>query len=87
LYEGIKKIDKLSCIKPKGAFYLFVNITKTGLTSDEFAVRLLKEAKVGVIPGSGFGEEGEGYIRISYVVSEADIVKGLERIKKFVESL
>jgi aminotransferase len=87
LYEGIKKIDKLSCIKPKGAFYLFVNITKTGLTSDEFAVRLLKEAKVGVIPGSGFGEEGEGYIRISYVVSETDIVKGLERINNFVAKL
>ena len=55
LFEGIKNIDKLSCIKPKGAFYLFVNITKTGLTSDEFAVRLLKEAKVGVIPDPASG--------------------------------
>jgi len=87
LFEGINKIDKLSCVKPKGAFYLFVNITKTGLSSDEFAVRLLREAKVGVVPGSGFGEEGEGYVRMSYVVSEADVAKGLERIKAFVESL
>lgn len=85
--EGINNIDGLSCVKPKGAFYLFVNIKKTGLTSDEFAVRLLKEAKVGVIPGSGFGEEGEGYVRISYVVSEDDIREGLKRIEGFVRSL
>jgi len=87
LYDGISKIDKLSCNIPQGAFYLFINITKTGLTSDEFAVRLLKEGKVGLIPGSGFGEEGEGYVRISYVVSEEDIIKGTDRIKKFVDSL
>lgn len=85
--EGINNIDGLSCVKPKGAFYLFVNIKKTGLTSDEFAVRLLKEAKVGVIPGSGFGDEGEGYVRISYVVSEDDIREGLKRIEGFVRSL
>lgn len=87
LYERISKIDKLSCGIPQGAFYLFINITKTGLSSDEFAIRLLKEQKVGLIPGSGFGEEGEGYVRISYVVSEKDIIKGTDRIKKFVESL
>lgn len=87
LYEKISKIDKLSCNIPQGAFYLFVNITETGLTSDEFAVRLLQEGKVGLIPGSGFGEEGEGYVRISYVVSEEDIIKGTDRIKKFVDSL
>ena len=85
--EGINNIDGLSCVKPKGAFYLFVNIKKTGLTSDEFAVRLLREAKVGVIPGSGFGDEGEGYVRISYVVSEDDIREGLKRIEGFVRSL
>lgn len=85
--EGINNIDGLSCVKPKGAFYLFVNIKKTGLTSDEFAVRLLQEAKVGVIPGSGFGDEGEGYVRISYVVSEDDIREGLKRIEGFVRSL
>lgn len=85
--EGINNIEGLSCVKPKGAFYLFVNIKKTGLTSDEFAVRLLREAKVGVIPGSGFGDEGEGYVRISYVVSEDDIREGLKRIEGFVRSL
>lgn len=85
--EGINEIDGLSCVKPKGAFYLFVNIKKTGLTSEAFAVRLLKEAKVGLIPGSGFGEEGEGYVRISYVVSEEDIREGLRRIEKFMKSL
>lgn len=85
--EGINNIEGLSCVKPNGAFYLFVNIKKTGLTSDEFAVRLLREAKVGVIPGSGFGDEGEGYVRISYVVSEDDIREGLKRIEGFVRSL
>lgn len=85
--EGINKIHGLSCMKPKGAFYLFVNIKQTGLTSEEFAVRLLQEAKVGLIPGSGFGEEGEGYVRISYVVSEEDIREGLKRIERFMSSL
>lgn len=85
--EGIQRIDKLSCIKPKGAFYLFVNIKETGLTSEEFAVRLLNEGKVAVIPGDGFGIEGEGYVRISYVTTQEDIEEGLRRIERFIKSL
>ncbi|WP_461206662.1 pyridoxal phosphate-dependent aminotransferase [Clostridium sp. DL1XJH146] len=87
LIDEISKIDGLSCLKPKGAFYLFVNITKTGLSSEEFAMRLIKEAKVAVVPGDGFGKEGSGYIRLSYVTSEEKIIEGMRRLKIFVENL
>lgn len=87
IVEGINSIEKLSCIKPKGAFYAFPNITKTGMTSEEFAVELLKKTGVVVVPGSGFGEAGEGFIRISYATSEEKIKEGLKRIKNFVNGL
>lgn len=87
IVEGINSIEKLSCIKPKGAFYAFPNITKTGMTSEEFAVELLKKTGVVVVPGSGFGEAGEGFIRISYATSEEKIKEGLKRIKAFVDGL
>lgn len=87
IVEGINSIEKLSCIKPKGAFYAFPNITRTGLSSEEFAVELLKKTGVVTVPGSGFGEAGEGFIRISYATSEENIKEGLKRIKGFVEGL
>ncbi len=87
IVEGINGIEKLSCIKPKGAFYAFPNITKTGMSSEEFAVELLKKTGVVVVPGSGFGVAGEGFIRISYATSEEKIKEGLKRIKTFVEGL
>ncbi|HRU40876.1 MAG TPA: pyridoxal phosphate-dependent aminotransferase, partial [Candidatus Diapherotrites archaeon] len=80
IVEGINSIEKLSCIKPKGAFYAFPNITGTGMKSEEFAVELLKKTGVVVVPGSGFGEAGEGFIRISYATSEENIKEGLRRI-------
>lgn len=87
IVEGINSIEKLSCIKPKGAFYAFPNITGTGMKSEEFAVELLKKTGVVVVPGSGFGEAGEGFIRISYATSEENIKEGLKRIKAFVQGL
>jgi aminotransferase len=87
IVEGINSVEKLSCITPKGAFYAFPNITGTGMTSEEFAVELLKNTGVVVVPGSGFGEAGEGFIRISYATSEENIKEGLKRIKSFVEGL
>jgi aminotransferase len=87
IVEGINSVEKLSCITPKGAFYAFPNITGTGMTSEEFAVELLKNTGVVVVPGSGFGEAGEGFIRISYATSEENIKEGLKRIKAFVEGL
>ena len=87
LVDGLNDIDNICCIEPKGAFYAFPNISKTGLTSEEFAMKLLKEKQVIVVPGSGFGSGGEGFIRISYATSEENIRTGLKRIKEFVEAL
>lgn len=87
VYEKINKIDKLSCIKPKGAFYAFINIQKTGLSSKDFCTQLLKSQHVALVPGSGFGSGGEGYVRMSYATSEEKILRGIERIATFVSTL
>jgi aminotransferase len=74
----------LDCIEPKGAFYAFPSIKRTGMTSGDFAERLLTEEKVAVVPGSAFGQCGEGYIRCCYATSLADIEEALARMKRFV---
>jgi len=75
----------LSCFEPKGAFYAFPSIKRTGMTSEEFAERLLTEEKVAVVPGSAFGQCGEGYVRCCYATSLADIEEALSRMKRFVD--
>lgn len=85
IVDGINSISSLSCIKPKGAFYVFMNITKTGMTSDEFAIELLKNEGVVVVPGTGFGEAGQGFVRISYATSDENIKEGLRRMERFVQ--
>lgn len=87
IVEGINSIEGLSCINPKGAFYVFANIKKTGMSSEDFAVDLLKKTGVVVVPGSGFGEAGEGFVRISYATSEEKIIEGLKRMESFVKSI
>ena len=77
----------LSCFEPLGAFYVFPCIKGFGLTSDEFATRLLKEEKLAVVPGTAFGDCGEGYLRISYAYSVEQLKTALERLKNFVERL
>ena len=77
----------LPCFEPLGAFYAFPCIKEFGMTSDEFASRLLKEEKVAVVPGSAFGECGEGYLRISYAYSLEDLKKALDRMADFVKRL
>lgn len=84
MVQRINNIEKLSCITPQGAFYVFMNIKETGLTSDEFALRLLQERHVVVAPGDGFGSMGEGYVRLSYATSVENINEGFDRIEKFV---
>lgn len=74
----------LECHTPQGAFYAFPSIAATGLTSEQFAEQLLKEAKVAVVPGHVFGLGGEGFIRCSYATSVPKIVEALERISDFV---
>lgn len=81
LVKGINSINGLSCIKPNGAFYIFVNIKKTGMTSEDFANFLLDNADVAVLPGTNFGEFGEGYIRLCYAKNKQNIEKAIEKIK------
>lgn len=84
---GLNGISGIRCLAPKGAFYAFANITGTGLSSRDFAIRLLQEKHVVTVPGTGFGEGGEGFVRLSYATSEETIREGLKRIREFVESL
>ncbi len=70
--------------QPGGAFYVFPSVVSTGLTSEEFAWRLLEEEKVAVVPGNAFGECGEGHVRIAYVASDDDLAEAFERIGRFV---
>lgn len=77
----------LECFEPKGAFYAFPSIKSTGLTSNDFCERCLREKKVAVIPGTAFGQSGEGFIRCSYAYSIDSINEALSRIEAFVKTL
>ena len=77
----------LDCIEPFGAFYAFPSIKRFGMSSDEFANRLLREEKVAVVPGTAFGSCGEGYLRISYAYSLESLKEALERLERFVKKL
>lgn len=85
--SAINAIDGLSCKTPGGAFYIFVNIKSLGKTSAEMADYLLETAKIAAVPGSAFGPQGEGYVRLSYACSYERIVEAMERMKKAVEAL
>jgi len=80
-------IDGISTNHPTGAFYIFMNIKSLGMTSMEFAEYLLEEGKVATVPGSAFGSEGEGYIRLSYATAYEDLVEACERIRTVVKKL
>ncbi len=84
IVQGFHDIG-LPCFEPKGAFYAFPSIKQTGMSSEEFAERLLTEEKVAVVPGSAFGQYGEGYIRCCYATSLDEIEEALKRMKRFVE--
>lgn len=84
LIQGLASIG-MPCFEPKGAFYAFPNIKKSGMSSEEFANKLFKEEKVVVVPGSAFGECGEGFIRLSYASSIRNLEKAVERMARFVK--
>jgi aminotransferase len=84
IVKGLCEIG-LDCFEPKGAFYAFPSIKCTGMTSEEFAEKLLTEEKVAVVPGSAFGPSGEGHVRCCYATSMAEINEALLRIKRFVK--
>lgn len=84
MVHGFRQMG-LECFEPLGAFYVFPDISKTNLSSEEFAEELLKEEKVAVVPGTAFGPSGEGYIRCSYAYSTDQLQEALKRIASFVE--
>lgn len=86
IHEGLTKIG-IPTIMPEGAFYIYPYIGGYGLSSEEFCERLLKEEKCAIVPGTAFGECGEGYARISYAYSVKHISEALEKIERFVSNL
>ncbi len=86
LLNGFRDLG-FSCFEPRGAFYMFPCIKSTGLSSDEFCERLLREQHVAVIPGTAFGPGGEGYVRTCYAVSMKNLGEALKRIDRFIKSL
>ena len=84
LVDGFNRIG-LTCFNPEGAFYMFPCIRSTGMTSEEFCEMLLQEEKVAVVPGSAFGESGEGFVRVSYAYSLKHLQEALRRMKRFVK--
>ncbi len=86
MVEGFRNMG-LDCFEPKGAFYVFPSIQNTGLTSLEFAEKLLQAEKVALVPGNAFGACGEGYVRCSYAASSKNLSEALDRIARFVGPL
>ena len=84
--DGFNKLG-LTCFEPEGAFYCFPCIRTSGLTSDDFAQKLLDSQKVAVVPGNAFGDCGEGFIRVSYCYSTEHLEEALRRIGAFLEEL
>jgi aspartate/methionine/tyrosine aminotransferase len=82
IVEGLNSINGFHCLSPKGAFYAFPNIKKTGMSSEECAEYILNEAGVACLPGTAFGPSGEGYLRFSYANSIENIERAIEWIKE-----
>jgi len=85
--DGLNGLPGVSCIKPRGAFYAFPNVSRIGRPSGEIAERLLTDGGVAVLPGTAFGAHGEGYLRLSYANSEANLRAALERMRPVLEKL
>ena len=86
IHSELKRIG-LESFEPEGAFYIFPNIGKFGLTSEEFCEKLLYSQHVAIVPGTAFGESGEGFARISYAYSVDHIKKAIERLERFINTL
>ncbi len=85
LVNGLNELPGVKCLKPGGAFYVFPNITGTGMDDEIFAKRMLEGAGVSLLPGSNFGENGKGYVRLCYANSRANISEGLRRMKNLLQ--
>lgn len=86
IVDGFNKLG-MDCFEPKGAFYCFPSVKHTGMTSEEFCEKLLLSKKVAVVPGSAFGNSGEGFVRVSYCYSTSHIKEALSRIEEFLNEL
>ena len=87
LVKGIQEIPGLSCNAPEATFYLMVNISQTGMTSEQFAIELLKAVHVALVPGITYGQSCDKYVRIAFTIGEEKMKEGIRRIRQFVESL
>jgi aspartate/methionine/tyrosine aminotransferase len=85
--ERIQEMRNITCSEPRGAFYVFPNIGKLNMNSFDFCMYLLEKGKVATVPGSAFGNQGEGYFRISYATSMENLKEGLDRLQAVVENL
>ena len=83
IYDGLNKLG-LKCFEPKGAFYIFPDITSTGMTAEDFAEKLIRTERVALVPGTAFGKSGTGHVRCSYATSIEKISAALKRIEKFL---
>lgn len=86
LLDGLRELG-FSCFEPEGAFYAFPEVAVNGMTSEQFCERLLNEGRVAIVPGTAFGDCGEGFARISYAYSNAHITEALERMEKFLKTI
>jgi len=84
IVEGLNSINGITCRNPKGAFYTFPNIKETGYSSREIADKLLHEYGVALLPGTAFGEYGEGYLRLSFANSRENLKEAIKRMKSFL---
>ena len=87
LMDELRKTDKIVCDAPEATFYAMLDISKTGMKSEEFAYALLKAVQVAVVPGITYGDMCDGYVRLAFTINEDKIREGVRRIIKFVESL
>ena len=87
IVDGLRDIPGVTCRRPQGAFYVFPSIKACGRKSDEVTDILLDEAGVAVLPGSSFGQYGEGYLRLSYATSKENITAGLGRMRQVLSRL
>jgi aminotransferase len=87
VYEGLNQIEGFNFPMPKGAFYVFPNVRRMGLSSEKVAEFLIQKAQVATVPGSAFGCYGENYLRISYATAYEQLQEALDRIKRSVKRL
>jgi aspartate/methionine/tyrosine aminotransferase len=82
--DSLSSMPGIKAHRPKGTFYVWIDIRETGMSSEQFSTKLLEQEKVGLLPGSLFGEQGKGYVRISFATGEDKLQEALSRIRKFV---